>query len=57
MAITPVVDRMMGSLQNRFKVSKRTAFLIMFVSLAVVTTAGFAVALTTATVMNMPAKV
>ena len=56
MAITPFVDRMMGSLQNRFTLSKRQAFGVMFVSLAVVTTAGFAVALTTATVWNMPAK-
>lgn len=57
MAITPCVDRMMGSLQARFNLSKRQSFGVMFVSLAVVTTASFAVALTAATVWNMPPNV
>lgn len=54
MALTPIVDRMMGALQRRFNFSKQNAFICMFVLLAVVTTAGFGVALTLATVLNMP---
>jgi uncharacterized protein (DUF697 family) len=55
-ALTPLVDTMMGALQRRFKVAKRTAFGIMFVSLAVVTLTGFAAALATVTALNMPSK-
>jgi hypothetical protein len=57
MALTPLVDRMMGALQLKFKLTKQKAFLCMFVLLAVVTTAAFAVALTLATVLSMPQPV
>ena len=53
-ALTPLVDRMMGGIQRRLGTSKRKAFVVMLGLLAVVTTACFAAALTTVTVLNMP---
>lgn len=54
MALTPVVDRMMGMLQRRLGVDKKGSFAIMFVLLAAVTLSAFSVALTAATVASMP---
>jgi hypothetical protein len=53
-ALTPVVNRLMTALQERFKLKKQTAVGLMFLALALLTTAGYAVALTTVTVINMP---
>ena len=53
-ALTPFVDRMMSALQQRFNIPKRTAFGIMLVSLAAGTLTGFAIALSSATALNMP---
>ena len=53
-ALTPIVDRMMGALERRLGVKRRIAFGIMLVSLAACTLTCFAVALGTATAMNMP---
>jgi hypothetical protein len=55
MALTPVVDRMMGMLQRRLGVDKKGSFALMFVLLAAVTLSAFGVALTTATLASMPA--
>eukprot|EP01025_Chloroclados_australasicus_P052824 TRINITY_DN6172_c0_g1_i1.p2 TRINITY_DN6172_c0_g1~~TRINITY_DN6172_c0_g1_i1.p2 ORF type:complete len:224 (-),score=13.01 TRINITY_DN6172_c0_g1_i1:226-843(-) len=54
MLLTPFVDRIMAAVQNRFKISKRNAFAVMCLLLALGTLAGFGVALTAVTVWNMP---
>ena len=55
-ALTPFVDRVMQALQRRFNVSKRASFLIMLVSLAALTLAGYGVALTSVTMANLNIK-
>lgn len=55
-ALTPVVDRLMGFVQRKFNVSKRVSFAVMFVALAAVTLTAFTVALTSVTVWNMPGR-
>lgn len=54
MALTPVVDRMLQWVQRRMGFSRKNAFVCLFVGLAVLTLAGYGVALTTVTVWNMP---
>lgn len=53
-ALTPVVDRMLQWLQKRMGFSRLVAFFCLIAALAVVTLTGFAVALTSVTVWNMP---
>lgn len=54
LALTPLVDRMMGALQRRFDISHNKAFGVMMFLLGASTTSAFALALTVATQMNMP---
>lgn len=53
-ALTPFVDRLLGALQRRMGFPRNIAFFCLFAALAVLTFAGYGVALTAVTVWNMP---
>jgi hypothetical protein len=53
-ALTPFVNRLMGAVQRQLGVTQRSAFVILLVALALTTLTGFAVSLTTVTMLRMP---